>query len=127
MLGFLSICIAVVIDKWLVEEHLTARMGGILERNACRKPFLFNPVSKHDKVQHKNLKDGMYTKHREIVSDVRSGSVVRNEASHKNRMLQILNKPVATLAGFKGLWRESLGVEMVESAISSGKKIKRFR
>ena len=138
-LGFLSIGTAVCMDKWLVEEHLTARMGGVLERDACKRPFLMSPVQKHDKAQHRKLKgahgrskhvpnkdeiDAIMMKANEEdflnQTDIKTRGI-KNSLKRKNRknkktpenqekmkLLQILNKPVATLAGFKGLFRECL-------------------
>lgn len=135
-LGFLSVGTAVCMDKWLVEEHLTARMGGILEKDACKRPFLMSPVKKHDKNQHKNLHNKFrQTPHIETdtvneideqiheiddsmpqnftaVEELPEKQIRKkgkNKAdAEKTALLQILNKPVATLAGFKGLFRECL-------------------
>ena len=75
-----SISLAIYMDRWMIEEHLSARSGGILQHGAC--------AGKAD-----NMK-----------AEVKKHSSKRYE----DEIHEILNKPVATLAGFKGLWRECL-------------------
>ena len=80
VLGMLAILVSICMDKWMIEEHLSARNGGILQHSACR--------GKADNLRPETRK---HSKSRE-----------------ESMIQEILNKPVATLAGYKGLWRECI-------------------
>ena len=91
LLGMLAISLSISMDRWMIEEHLSARSGGILQYSACK--------GKADNLRPETKK---YAKSRE-------DSII----------LEILNKPVATLAGYKGLWKECI-LEFENSFHSDG-------